>query len=116
MSQVESTPNVGGTIHGILGRAGVEGPCGATGPLTSAKKALSQALGNTGFVNVVGRLNENFDTYLNRRPVDMEIEDLKPGMLVDVAAWVAAELAANADRALQGQARVRPEAAVKLLV
>jgi hypothetical protein len=64
---------------------------------------------------MAGPLHENFEVYLNRRPVEMDIEDLKPGLLNDVAAWAAGEIASEPRQALQAQAHVPPEGAIKLL-
>jgi hypothetical protein len=45
----------------------------------------------------------------------MDIQDLRPGVLNDLKSWVSSKLTADPKQALQAQARVRPQAAVKLL-
>ena len=85
------------------------------GPLSSARETVRQAVNSTGFVDVTGPLDANFRTYLNRGPVDMEIGDLKPGLLNDLADWVAGELANEPERAMQIQAWVEAQTAIKLL-
>ena len=85
------------------------------GPLGSARNRVGEALNSTGFVDVTGPLDANFRTYLNRGPVEMEIGDLKPGLLNDLADWVASELANEPEQAMQIQAWVEGRAAIKLL-
>lgn len=85
------------------------------GPLGSARNTVREALNNTGFVDVTGPLDANFRTYLNRNPVEMDIDDLKPGLLNDLADWVANELANEPEQAMQIQAWVEGRAAIKLL-
>ena len=85
------------------------------GPLGSARNTVGEALNSTGFVHVTGPLDANFRTYLNRNPVEMDIDDLKPGLLADLADWVASELENKPEQAMQIQAWVEGRAAIKLL-
>lgn len=85
------------------------------GPLGSARNRVREALNNTGFVDVTGPLDANFRTFLSRSPVEMEIEDLKPGLLADLASWVASELANEPEQAMQIQAWVEGREAIPLL-
>jgi hypothetical protein len=85
------------------------------GPLGLARNTVGEALNSTGFVHVTGPLDANFRTYLNRSPVDMEIEDLKPGLLADLADWVASELENKPEQAVQIQAWVEGRDAISLL-
>ncbi len=85
------------------------------GPLISSRETVKQSLGGDGYVEITGRLHANFEVYLTRKPVEMAIEDLKPGLLCDIAAWVAGEISAAPEPALGAQAHVRPGMAVKLL-
>lgn len=127
MNGVESSTSAAGMVRAFLGRDGVFPasqvygiPRGSADPLdvgalTSTREGVKQALASTGFVDLSGQLQENFEVYLSRRPVEMDIEDLKPGLLSDLAAWVASEIARNSKAALEAQANVQPAAAVKLL-
>jgi len=127
MNGVESSTNAAGMVRAILGRDGAllasraNGIArGSTDPLdvgalASAREAVRQVLCSEGFVEITGPSQENFRAYLNHRPIEMEIEDLKPGLLSDLAAWVESELAGNPEQAWQVQAHVQSEAAVKLL-
>jgi len=112
MFGVESTAHVVGKVHPVPAQD--DSPLGSS-PLATSRKALQDSLGNTGFVDVTGRLSDNFATYLNRKPFEVEVGDLKPGMLTDLVAWVAGEISGGPDRALQMQAQVDPERAVQLL-
>ncbi|GEM_PF-7067330 len=85
------------------------------GPLGSAREMVRETLNSSGFVDVTGPLDANFRTYLNRNPIDMEIEDLKPGLLADLASWVASELENKPEQALQIQAWVEGQDALPLL-
>jgi hypothetical protein len=69
-----------------------------------------------GYIEATGPLLDNFEVYLSRQPVEMAIEDLKPGLLSDVASWVASELADDPEEAAQAQARVPAQAAMRLLI
>jgi hypothetical protein len=85
------------------------------GALGLARTAVREVLSKVGFVDVTGSLDANFETYLSRSPVEMEIEDLKPGLLSDLVSWVAGVLAGDPTQGLEAQAHVQPRAAVKLL-
>jgi hypothetical protein len=112
MTAIESTAHVEGIVHPVLAQD--DSPL-ASSPLAASRKAVQDLLSNTGFVDVAGRSSRNFETYLNREPFEVEVGDLKPGMLTDLVAWVASEISGGPDRALQMQAQVDPERAVKLL-
>jgi hypothetical protein len=113
MIGVESALNVGGSSQT---RSGQSGSQPASGALTASRQGVAEALGNTGFVYITGQLHQNFQTYLDRTPFGIEVGDLKPGMLTDLANWVAAILSsADAEQALETQARAEPQRAVKLL-
>ena len=103
---------VNGLNHSVIGR---DDPPLARGPLAASREAVHEALTNTGFVDVAGASGDNFKTYLDRQPFEMEVGDLKPGMLEDLKAWVASEIANNSNQAQQAQAQVSAEMALKLL-
>ena len=88
---------------------------GSDGPLTAVKKTLAESLAISGFVDPGASLQENFAMYLKYHPAKVEMEDLKPGALSDLVSWVKSEIAADAEQSAQAQARVSPEAAVRLL-
>lgn len=71
--------------------------------------------GNSGFADFTGQGRENLRIFLDFKGVEIEINDLKPGVLVDVGSWAASQIASNPEHAEHVQARVRPDAAVKLL-
>jgi hypothetical protein len=85
------------------------------GPLGLARNTVGQALNSTGFVHGTGPLDANFRTYLSRSPVDLAMEDLKPGLLADLADWVASELENKPEQAMQIQAWVEGREAIPLL-
>ncbi len=127
MHEVESFSSAMMSVQAIPGQAlqppvqdddgGAEQSLPSDGPgaLDRARKQLTEALGGTGFVDIAGPQNQNFKTFLNRGPVDLQMDDLKPGTLVELMAWVTQKLALEPERATQAQARIRPEVAVKLL-
>jgi hypothetical protein len=109
--------NTGGVVYAFFG-PGAESRLTnqlRTDPLAATRERVRQALGSDGYAEMAGPLHENFEVYLNRRPVEMDIEDLRPGLLNDVAAWAASEIAGEPEQALQVQANVPPQGAVKLL-
>jgi hypothetical protein len=101
-----------GTIRAILGQSG---PSLTPQILAQGRQEVGQALNSTGFVYLAGQHRENFQTYLDREPFEIEVGPLKPGVLPDLVSWVAGKIAADPDQAQQAQARVQPERAVKLL-
>jgi hypothetical protein len=124
MNGVESSTHAAGMVRALVGREGVLPAQGIrqgstdpldVGALTSTREAVKEALSNTGFVDVTGSAQENFEVYLSRQPIEMAIEDLKPGLLNDLTSWVASQIAAHSQGALDAQAGLPPEAAVKLL-
>lgn len=88
---------------------------GVGGPLAASKRTLAESLSSAGFVDLAASLQENFAMCLKYQPVEVEIGDLKPGVLRDLVSWVKSTIAAQAQRSAQAQAHVSPEAAVKLL-
>jgi len=112
MVGVGSALSVNGAIFAISGQGNSESPSAV---LAASRRAVSRALGTTGFVYVLGQLRDNFETYLTRKPFEIEVGDLKPGMLPDIADWVAAKVSGSPDRALQMQANVQPRRAMSLL-
>jgi hypothetical protein len=123
MSRVES-PTSTGMVRAVWGShssppvSGFEhkspDPLGR-GVLDTARMAVRQVVGSNGFIDITGPEANNFKVYLRHTPVDLNMEDLKPGLLKDLASWVASELGGDPSRALDAQANVQPEAAVKLL-
>jgi hypothetical protein len=111
MEGVEGVMSAEG-VHTISGQSGAQA---ASGALAVNRQQVAKALGSTGFVYVVGQLRQNFETYLDRKPFEIEVSDLKPGTLPELITWVADKLSADPDRAEQAQANVRPEMAMKLL-
>jgi hypothetical protein len=85
------------------------------GALSSARNALSRSLGSAGFVDVTMPFEDSFASALRYRPPEMEIGDLKPGVLMDLMSWGPKKLTAHPRRALAAQANVSPEAAIRLL-
>jgi hypothetical protein len=124
MNGVESSTNAARMVrelsgyHGLLPVSGAEQ--GSTDPvnqgaLVSARTAVSDVLASSGFVDLTGPHQQNFEVYLAHGSVEPEIEDLKPGLLSDLEAWVRSKLLGDAQQALQIQAHVPPEGAIKLL-
>jgi len=83
--------------------------------LAVGRRTLAESLSSSGFVDLAASLQENFTMCLKYQPPSVEIGDLKPGALRDLVSWVKSKIAARAQRSVQAQAHVRPEAAVKLL-
>ena len=89
---------------------------GSNGFMASAKRLLSQALITGGFVDLSAGARANFNMLVTDRPDEsVDMEDLKPGLVTEVAAWVASELEARPDRVQRMQARIDPQRAVCLL-
>jgi len=123
MNGIEGISEAKPMMHGGLrrgdaqagSRAGSSDDSPDAGALASARNRVSSVLGSSGFIDLVGGVLSNIRALLKHRPVTLELEDLKPGVLVEVGSWVASELAYHPDLAENAQARVRPEAAIKLL-
>jgi len=127
MNGIESATNVEGTVRAVLGRRGPKRGFGARGTakdtdvipeegaLAKARGAVRQVMASSGFISTAGKILENFKVLLEGPAHGMEVKDLKPGVLEELIAWVAAQIAAKADQATQAQAHVRSEAAIKLL-
>jgi hypothetical protein len=88
---------------------------GGDGALAAADKALTRILAGSGFVDITAPFAESFTTNLRYRPVEAELDDLKPGALAELMALVRSQGVADPDRTLQAQAQVAPQAAAKLL-
>jgi hypothetical protein len=85
------------------------------GALSAARSRLTQELGSAGFVDPAGGLLDNFRAVLGHHPVEMDIDDLRPGLLSELSEWVASVLEGTPEQAVDAQAHVRPQAAIKLL-
>jgi len=88
----------------------------SNGYTTTSMDALTTTLHASGFVHIAGGAAANFSnlvTYEGEEPVDME--DLKPGMMSELVAWVASKLEGSPQAAQDAQARINPERAVSLL-
>lgn len=126
MYGVESATHVEGAVYAVPESNGslpqsvqsVEGESRdplAEGALALARESVKQGLESQGFVDVTGGNLGNFQTFLDRDPTVMEMEDLKPGLLSELASWVSDQIQANAEATSDVQANIDPEAAVKLL-
>ena len=119
--------NVEGTVRAVLGRREPGRAFGAAkaarsadvipeeGALAQARGAVRQAMAAAGFISIAGKILENFKVLLEGPAHGVEVEDLKPGVLEELITWVAAQIAAKSDQAMQAQSHVRSEAAIKLL-
>jgi hypothetical protein len=88
---------------------------GKEGALAAAQAAVSRTLGESGFVDITAPFMESLTVGRNLPPIQEEIGDLKPGALEDLVSALRRQIATNAERSVQSQARVRPDAAVTLL-
>ncbi|OHB63969.1 MAG: hypothetical protein A2Y77_10225 [Planctomycetes bacterium RBG_13_62_9] len=88
---------------------------GAGSALALARKALGRVLHGSGFVDIAGSRQENFIMYLNYDSASLEVEDLEPGAVEALKAWIKSMLEVDPEEAAQAQTHARPEAAVKLL-
>jgi len=127
MNGVESATNAEGTVRAVLGQADSERAFGAKeatrdadvipeeGALAKARGTVGQAMASSGFINIAGKILDNFKVLLEGPALGMEVEELKPGVLDELIAWVASQIAAQSDQATKAQAHIRSEAAIKLL-
>lgn len=127
MNGVESAIAASGAVRAVPGLAGLQDALNAgaingssddsddKGALSAARTRLTQELSSSGFVDPGGGLLANFKAVLDHHPVEMDMEDLRPGLLSELSEWVASVLEGAPDQAVNGQARVRPQAAIKLL-
>ena len=123
MSSVES-PTSTGMVRAFWGSYG-SGPVAGIehkspdpldrGVLDTARTAVRQVVGSNGFINVTGPVTRNFEVCLRHTPVDLNMEDLKPGLLKDLVSWVASEIGSGPSGALAAQANIQPDTAVRLL-
>jgi len=129
MNGVESSTNAEGMVRAVgagnrlsppprapreadLGRHNV---C-ARGFVTVAKEMLTKALTGAGFVDVAAGNFTNFGMLVGRSPdTSGEMEDLKPGLAVELAAWAAEQIAGSPGAAGDTQAHVDSQRAVALL-
>jgi hypothetical protein len=88
---------------------------GQDGALACAEKALSEALGSSGFLDVTAPFDESFMMRLNYHPIEGQIEDPRPGVLEELLSLLKSEIAADPKQTRDVQARVPAEAAVRLL-
>lgn len=88
---------------------------GGNGVLAAADRALNHSLGNSGFVDISSPFAQSFAACLDYHPVSGDIGDLKPGTLKEIMASVKSQMTNEARQSEQAQARVPPEAAVRLL-
>jgi len=127
MTGVESATQAGEMVRAVVER-GTSAPAAAArrtaedtdvvpeqGALALARSTVRQAMGRCGFINVAGKILDNFKVFLEGPSFRAEIDDLSPGVLDELVAWVASQLAAKSDEAAQAQAHVPPETAIKLL-
>ncbi len=123
MNGIESTPNSVG-----IPRVAPPPPTEMTGSkLTrdnkfsaghnaSLKSMLTDALGASGFIDIAGGIRTNFRMLVGDRPDNsVDMDDLKPGMMVELVAWVASKLKGDAQIARNAQANVDPQRAISLL-
>ena len=88
----------------------------SNGYISSSRGMVSEALGASGFIDIAGGVFANFTMLVSDRPEDsVDMEDLKPGMMTELVAWVASELAGNPEAAQNAQGHIDPQRAVRLL-
>jgi hypothetical protein len=85
------------------------------GALASAKRALSQSLGSSGFLDPSAPFDQSFAGLLQYQPVEGLTGDSQPEIVQALLSSIKQRLAANAEQTLAAQARVGPKAAVELL-
>ncbi len=88
---------------------------GDEGALAAAQAAVSRSLGESGFVDITEPVTQSLTMSRDLPPAQDEIGDLKPGALESLISVVKGQMTANAELSVQGQAHVRPDAAVTLL-
>ena len=127
MNAVESATNVAGMARAALGYREPRRAFGAReeapdsdvvpgeGALAKARGAVRQVMARLGFIDIAGNTMDNFKILREAPARGTEVEHLEPGALGSFTAWIAGEIAAQADQATEAQARVRPAAAIKLL-
>lgn len=89
---------------------------GESGALAAAREAVARGLSSSGFTNLVGAFEQNFATFVGYGPAEVQVlADLQPGVPGDLTFRVKSEVETDRKQALNAQARVPPEAAVRLL-
>ncbi len=88
---------------------------GASGALAATDRALKHILESAGFVDISAPFGQGFTAYLDGDPGPQNGGDLKASAVGELLAFVRDRIKTEASRSEQTQARVRPEAAVKLL-
>ena len=88
---------------------------GEGGALAAAREAVARGLSSAGFTNIVGAFDQNFATFVDYGPPEAPIADLTPGVLGDLTFRVKSEIETDPKQAMKTQARVPPQAAVRLL-
>jgi hypothetical protein len=85
------------------------------GALASAKRALSQSLRGSGFLDISAPFDQSFAGLLHYQPVEVGTGDSPPEIVQALLSLVKHRLAAHAAQAVAAQARVGPKTAVELL-
>ncbi len=88
---------------------------GEDGALAAAQAAVSRSLGKSGFVDITASLAQSLAMSRDLPPAQEDIGDLRPGALESLISVIKTQITANAELSVQGQAHVRPDAAVTLL-
>jgi hypothetical protein len=88
----------------------------STGYVTARDQALTEALSNSGFVDLTAGVRVNFRTLVgDGLDGSGGIEDLGPSLAAELLAWVQGRLNGDSDTAGAAQARVEPRRAIGLL-
>ena len=88
---------------------------GHDGALAIAQAAVSESLGESGFVDITAPLTTRVTGSRQSSPTQEEAGDLQPGALEGLVLAIKMRITADAEQSVQGQAHIRPEAAVALL-
>lgn len=129
MNGVESSTNAEGMVRAVGAGNRLSAPARASGEadlgrynvcakgfVSAARERLTQALAGAGFVHVAAGNFTNFGMLVGRSPDDSgEMEDLKPGLAVELATWAAEQIAGSPGAAGDTQAHVDSQRAVALL-
>ncbi len=83
--------------------------------MAAAQAEVSRNLGELGFVDITAPVTQSLAMSRDLPPAQEEIGDLKPGALESLISLVKGQITANAELSVQGQAHVRPDAAMTLL-
>jgi len=110
MIWLDNAASTTGSSYSIFGPGDAGG---ASGLLATARQAMGQAYGGTGLAKTLEMSRDDLWTCLNYGP--FETEDIEPGALAQLTSWLTGSILEDSILAQQLQARIRPEAAVKLL-